>query len=200
MADNMKPVEPVFKTDNLFDLVRHYDKAGAKPGDMSLADMKRSELFHKMKSEQDKRDYMIIFNALMVAVMLVGLFHFIKYSQHLGVIVFIISLGYFIFVRRRLTQATVRLNTISKDIDAYLWEGFYLKEMRLGAVKLAYLIFFPFFLVMIGSFIEGAGVTYFWTNISMAFLMSAFAWLMFFMDDQITLNSLESELATIEYL
>jgi hypothetical protein len=200
MAENMKPVEPVFKTDKLFEIVNKASSSRSSSGHSELAMMKRTELLSKMKSEKDKRDYMILFNILMTVVIVSSFVFFLKFYHIAGAFLFILALIYFIFIRRRLTQATLSLTRIERDSDEFLWEGYYLKEMRFSAVKLAYFLFFPAILIFGSYVLMYENVEYFWTNTLLAYVISSIAWLVYFFDDQTVLDQLESELNTLKYL
>lgn len=200
MSENMKPVEPVFKADKLFEIVSKTSSSVTSSGHSDLALMKRAELLTKMKSEKDKRDYMILFNILMTVVIVLAFVFFLKYYHAAGAIIFILGLIYFIFIRRRLTQATLGLAKLERDSDEYLWEGYYLKEMRYSAVKLAYFIFFPAVLIFGSYLLIYENIHYFWTNTLLAYVISSLAWIVFFFDDQTLLDQLESELNTLRYL
>ena len=93
------------------------------------------------------------------------------------------------------------LTEYKNNFDKYLWEGFYLKEMRYSAVKLAYLVFFPLFIVFLTDLFNGAdGRISFWMGLAVAAVISTIGWFIFFSDDKDTLESIESELKSLEYL
>jgi len=200
MAEDMKPVEPVFKTQKLIDIVNQYSQDDESTVPISLKEMKTKELLEKMKAEKDKRDFMLLFNILMITVMIVSIFSIVLVFSLLDVIVLVLSLGYFIFVRRRLTQETLSLSSIKIDEESYLWHGFQLKEMRFTAVKLAYMLFFPLLLVVLVTIVLEDSVGYLLTNYLIALGLSTLTWFFFFMDDQQILENIESDLKTLQYL
>lgn len=200
MAQNMKPVEPVYKTEKLFEFANKADQNLIPAEQTELASMKRQELLLKMKSESDKRDYMVIFNILMGAVIISAFVFFISFHHVAGAAVLVVGLLYFVFIRRRLTQVTVHLSSMDRSGDDFLWEGFYLKEMRYNAVKLAYFVFFPIIPLFMGYVTLNESVYYFWTNTLVAYSISSLAWLVYFFDDQMMLDQLEAELNTLKYL
>ncbi len=200
MSENMKPVEHVFKTQRIIDIVNNFDVEESSNGPLSLKEMKRKELLEKMTSDKDKRDFMYMFNGLMISVTIMSLVHTVISFSFISLSILILSIGYFIFVRRRLTQETLKLAVEDHQNEQYLWKGFYLKELRFSAIKFAYLLFFPFLLVLLVSFVNNEGFEYFLTNYFIALMFSCLFWLFFFMDDQQTLDKIESELNTLKYL
>ncbi len=200
MAEDMKPVEHEFKTQKLIDIVNKYSHEEESPNKVSLKNMKIKELVDKMKAEKDKRDFMLLFNILMISIIVLSIISIVLVFSVLDIVVLILGLGYFIFVRRRLTQETLGLSNIKTDEEAYLWSGYQLKELRFTAVKFAYMLFFPLLMLLLATIIFEEARSYLLTNYLIALGLSTLAWFFFFMDDQQVLESIESELNTLPYL
>jgi hypothetical protein len=142
-----------------------------------------------------------MFNTLMIALSVVSIIHFVFFGTIFSLICVIGCLMYFVYIRKRLTVATLNLTAYKNNFDKYLWEGFYLKEMRYSAVKLAYFLFFPLLIVFITDLFSGneERITL-WVGILVAAVISSIGWLIFFSDDKEALESIESELKSLEYL
>ena len=168
-------------------------------GNITLGESKRIELIRKMKQDTDKREYMMMFNALMIGLTIVSTAHFVVFGSIFALVSILLCLVYFVYIRKRLTMATLNLTEHKNNFDRYLWEGFYLKEMRYSAVKLAYFIFFPLLLVFTTDLISDERIT-FWLGILIAAAISSIGWLIFFSDDKNVLESIESELKSLEFL
>lgn len=162
---------------------------------------KRIELIRKMKQDTDKKEYMVMFNVLMIGVALISFVHFVLINSLISLIFMVVSIGYFIFTRKRLTAETLKLAEYKNNFDRYLWEGFHLKEMRYYAVKIAYFIFFPLLAVLFADLlrIEDERVS-FWIGMAVALILSTIAWSIYFSDDEEMLRSIESDLKALEYL
>jgi hypothetical protein len=145
MSEDMKPYIVEDKTKMLQEMVASFDTESDIPNNISLGEAKRIELIRKMKQDTDKKEYMIMFNVLMIALAVVSVVHFVMYGSIFSLISMLVCLIYFVYIRKKLTTATLLLSEYKNNFDKYLWEGFYLKEMRYSAVKLAYFIFFRFY-------------------------------------------------------
>jgi hypothetical protein len=201
MSEDMKPYIVEDKTKMLQDMVASFDTESDIPNNISLGEAKRIELIRKMKQDTDKKEYMIMFNVLMIALAVVSVVHFVMYGSIFSLISMLVCLIYFVYIRKKLTTATLLLSEYKNNFDKYLWEGFYLKEMRYSAVKLAYFIFFPLLLVFLTDLLRGYdGRISIWTGLTVAVVISSAGWLIFFADDKDALESIESELKSLEYL
>jgi uncharacterized protein YqgQ len=201
MAEEMKPYIVEDKTKVLQDIVAEFDMKCNSHNSISLGEAKRIDLIRKMKQDTDKKEYMIMFNVLMIALALVSVIHFVLYGTIMAVLSLLLCLVYFVYIRKRLTAATLMLTEYKNNFDKYLWEGFYLKEMRYSAVKLSYFVFFPLFIVLLTDIFAGeTGRISLWLGLIVAVVISSIAWLIFFADDKDALESIESELKSLEYL
>jgi hypothetical protein len=201
MSEEMKPVIIEDKTQHIQDIIEQTEKGFILEKSISLGEAKRIELIRKMKQDTDKKEYMVMFNTLMISLSVVSIIHFVFFGTIFSLICVASCLMYFIYIRKRLTVATLNLTAYKNNFDKYLWEGFYLKEMRYSAVKLAYLLFFPLFIVFITDLISGSEqrITL-WVGILVAAVISSIGWFIFFSDDKDALESIESELKSLEYL
>ncbi len=201
MSEEMKPVFIEDKTKKILDIIRETEAAFKNEPQLSLGEMKRIELIRRMKEDTDKIEYMIMFNVLMIALTVVAVIHFVLFGKIFSLICVVLGLAYFIYIRKKLTFYTVSLSNYKDNFDKYLWEGFHLKEMRYSAVKLAYLIFFPLFVVFIADCFRSEHERLsIWLAISIAAIISGIAWMIYFSDDKETLQNIESELKSLEYL
>jgi len=199
MADDMTPYIRENKSQKIQDIVTETENAFQHEGNISLGESKRIELIRKMKQDTDKREYMMMFNALMIGLTIISTAHFVVFGSIFALVSILLCLVYFVYIRKRLTTATLNLTEHKNNFDRYLWEGFYLKEMRYSAVKLAYFIFFPLLLVFTTDLISDERIT-FWLGILIAAAISSIGWLIFFSDDKNVLESIESELKSLEFL
>ncbi len=201
MSEESKPVILEDKTQHLRDIIEATEAEFTAREKLSPGEAKRIELIRKMKSDTDKKEYMIMFNILMALVVISSVVHFIFYGHYAVLAVTIAGLLYFVLVRLKLRNATFKLSDYKNNFDKYLWEGFYLKEMRHSAVKLAFLIFFPLLMVFISDLISGSDdrISY-WLSILVGFVLSSLAWLFFFGDDKNSLEIIESDLRALQYL
>ena len=199
MADDMTPYIRENKSQKIQDIVTETENAFHHEGNITLGESKRIELIRKMKQDTDKREYMMMFNALMIGLTIISTAHFVVFGSIFALVSILLCLVYFVYIRKRLTMATLNLTEHKNNFDRYLWEGFYLKEMRYSAVKLAYFIFFPLLLVFTTDLISDERIT-FWLGILIAAAISSIGWLIFFSDDKNVLESIESELKSLEFL
>jgi len=199
MADDMTPYIRENKSQKIQDIVTETENAFQHEGNITLGESKRIELIRKMKQDTDKREYMMMFNALMIGLTIISTAHFVVFGSIFALVSILLCLVYFVYIRKRLTTATLNLTEHKNNFDRYLWEGFYLKEMRYSAVKLAYFIFFPLLIVFTTDLISDERIT-FWLGILIAAAISSIGWLIFFSDDKNVLESIESELKSLEFL
>ncbi len=201
MSEESKPVIIEDKTQRLRDIIEETEKQFNNEIKITPGEAKRIELIRKMKQDTDRQEYMIMFNALILCMSLTALAHFIFFGTIFSMISIIAALVYFIFVRQRLKTATIELAEHKQNFDKYLWEGYYLKEMRYSAVKLAYFIFFPLFVVFLIDLFSGneERITL-WIGLVIAGMISSVAWLIYFSDDKSILESFESDLRSLEFL
>lgn len=202
MSEDSNPYIREEKTQRLQEIVAQFEN---NPDDtfseLSLADSKRVELMKKMKEDTDKKEYMIMLNAIVIFAAVVMLIHYIVFNKLLTILFLLLILGFFVFVKKRLTTVTLKLPSYKTDFDKYLWEGFHLKEMRYSAVKLTYLVFFPLIVVfsvdiiMNYNSLNGA-----WSNFLIALAISTMGWMVFFYDDKMLLESIEVDLKALEYM
>lgn len=202
MSEEINPYIREDKTQRLQEIVSMFEKSSdAENPELSLADRKRVELMRKMKVDTDKKEYMIMLNALVIIAAVVMLVHYIMFMHIVSVISLAVILAFFVFVRRRLTIVTLNLVTYKNDFDKYLWEGFHLKEMRYSAVKLTYLLFFPIVVVFLGDIVMGYNsIEGIWMNFIIALIISAMGWLVFFYDDSKILENIEVDLKALAYM
>lgn len=205
MPQNYFDMNPFMKDDDqksIMDIINEnnpesqVDMAHISPGEA-----KRIELIRKMKNDTDKIEYMIMLNVLMCSLFFTAIWHFMTYRSWLSIIVMGLGILYFFATRTKLRGATIRLTEFKNDFDRYLWEGFHLKEMRHSAVKLAYIVFFPFVCVLLLDVLAGYSMEILLLNkILAALTISTIGWLIFFNDDKIGLDSIETDLKALAYL
>jgi hypothetical protein len=185
-------------TSTIASMEQEYNEKGFQ---LTPGEAKRIELIRKMKEDTDKIEYMYMLNCLIGALLIVAVGHFIAYRSWVSIMVMIMASGYFVLAKTKLKQATVSLLQYKNDFDRYLWEGFYLKEMRFSAVKLAYVVFFPFFVMLFVDLISDTYTTLSWTiKIAVALAISSIAWLIYFEDDNRNLETIESDLNALKFL
>ncbi|MBK8518724.1 MAG: hypothetical protein IPL55_21295 [Saprospiraceae bacterium] len=201
MSEESKPYIIDEKTQRLRDIIDETEAQFNNEIKVTPGEAKRIELIRKMKQDTDKKDYMIMFNILMISLSLISLAHFALFGTVFSLVCLMFCILYFVFIRKRLTSATLQLGDYKNNFDRYLWEGFYLKEMRFSAVKLAYMLFFPFFVVFAVDLIRGAnqGIS-FWIALLIAAGISSGAWIVFFHGDKDALESIESDLRSLDFL
>jgi hypothetical protein len=201
MSEDIKPVIIEDKTQRLKDIIAETEKHFNHEVKISPGEAKRIELIRKMKQDTDKQEYMIMFNVLMLVSTISAFLHFVFFNTYFSLVCVVAGIAYFIFIRQRLKSATILLTEHKNNFDKYLWEGFYLKEMRYSAVKLAYFIFFPLFVVFLTDMVSGVdGPLSLWLSVPIAFVFSSIAWLIYFSDDKAMYESLESDLKSLQYL
>ena len=201
MSEESKPVIIEDKTFRLRAIMDETEVQFNNEIKVSPGEAKRIELIRKMKQDTDKKEYMIMFNLLMIGVSVISLAHFAWFGSIFSLLSLMICIVYFVYIRKRLTTATLQLSEYKNNFDKYLWEGFYLKEMRYSAVKLAYFIFFPLFVVFFIDLLRGKnGMVDLLVGILVATAISTIAWFIFFTDDKEALESIESDLKSLEYL
>jgi hypothetical protein len=185
-------------TSTIASMEQEYNEKGFQ---LTPGEAKRIELIRKMKEDTDKIEYMYMLNCLIGALLIVAVGHFIAYRSWVSIMVMIMASGYFVLAKTKLKQATVSLLQYKNDFDRYLWEGFYLKEMRFSAVKLAYVVFFPFFVMLFVDLVSDTYTTLSWTiKIAVALAISSIAWLIYFEDDNRNLETIESDLNALKFL
>ncbi len=201
MSEDIKPVVIEDKTQRLRDIIEETEKHFNHEVKISPGEAKRIELIRKMKQDTDKQEYMIMFHVLMLVSTISAFLHFVFFNTYFSLVCVVAGIAYFIFIRQRLKSATILLTEHKNNFDKYLWEGFYLKEMRYSAVKLAYFIFFPLFVVFLTDVVSGVdGHLSLWLTVPIAFIFSSIAWLIYFSDDKALYESLESDLKSLQYL
>lgn len=201
MSEDIKPVIIEDKTQRLREIIEETEKQFNGEVKITPGEAKRIDLIRKMKQDTDRQEYMIMFNVLMLASTIAALIHFILFNTIFSLVCVVAGITYFIFIRQRLKSATILLAEHKNNFDKYLWEGFYLKEMRYSAVKLAYFIFFPLFVVFLTDMFSGKDeLLSLWVTVPIAFLISSVAWLIYFSDDKALFESFESDLKSLQYL
>ncbi len=201
MSEDIKPVVIEDKTQRLRDIIEETEKHFNHEVKISPGEAKRIELIRKMKQDTDKQEYMIMFHVLMLVSTISAFLHFVFFNTYFSLVCVVAGIAYFIFIRQRLKSATILLTEHKNNFDKYLWEGFYLKEMRYSAVKLAYFIYFPLFVVFLTDIVSGVdGRLSLWLSVPVAFVFSSIAWLIYFSDDKALYESLESDLKSLQYL
>jgi hypothetical protein len=201
MSEDIKPVIIEDKTQKLREIIEATEKQFNGEVKITPGEAKRIDLIRKMKQDTDRQEYMIMFNVLMLASTMAALIHFILFNTIFSLVCVVAGITYFIFIRQRLKSATILLAEHKNNFDKYLWEGFYLKEMRYSAVKLAYFIFFPLLVVFFTDMFSGKDeLLSLWVSVPMAFVISSVAWLIYFSDDKALFKSIESDLKSLQYL
>ena len=201
MSEQEKPYIIEDKTKVLREIMDQVDATLAPGVNITVGEAKRIELIRKMKQDKDKQEYIMMLNGLAIATGIISILHLLFSPAWWPLIIAAVTLAYIFFVRRRLTTATQALVQWKNDFDRYLWEGFYLKEMRFSATKLAFILFFPWLVIMITNILHGGNsVTALWISAIIAYAISTIAWYIFFSDDSAGLESIESELKSLEYL
>ncbi|MBK9736023.1 MAG: hypothetical protein IPO92_14125 [Saprospiraceae bacterium] len=197
----MKPVIIEPATQHLQDIIAQTEKEFNNEVKITPGEARRIDLIRRMKEDTDKREYMIMFNTLIIVLSVSALTHYFYYGTWFSLIFLFIGLVFFGFIRQRLKHATVYLGELKNDFDRYLWEGFHLKEMRYTAVKIGYILFFPVLAILLADLVsDRAESLSIWINLIIAGAISTIAWLIYFSDDQKTLDSIESDLKSLEYL
>ena len=93
MSEDSKPVIFEAKTARLMDIISETEKQFGNQISPTPGEVKRLELIRKMKQDTDKKEYMIMFNILMIGLSLISLVHFSMY----GAIISAVKLAYFLF-------------------------------------------------------------------------------------------------------
>lgn len=185
----------------LMDIVDKYDNAATQSSTLTAGELKRIELMRAMKSDTDKVEYVLMLQFLVGIMLLLGVWYIFTTGNYLAILPIILGIGYTLFVKSRLRDYAHRLQEFKHNFDQYLLEGYSLKEMRYNAVKLGYLVFFPFiayFLVV--NFLNGDNYVPWWVGLIVALAISTIGWLWFFKDDADKLRSLESDINSLQYL
>ncbi len=168
---------------------------------LTVAQHKRLELITQMTQDRDAVEYKRIFLFVMAWVFLVGVIQSAIYLSLIALVTVVVSLVYFLFVRKRLVTELDNLQQITEDFDAYLWEAYHLKEMRQSAVKLAVFVLFPLSFVFAGQLIFSAessvGMVWFYF---LAYAINSVTWFWFFQEDNEYMERLHSDLNALQYL
>lgn len=197
----MKPVITEDATQKLRDLIDATEKEFNHELRITPGEAKRIELIRRMKEDTDKKEYMIMFNGLIICLVLTGIVHFLIYWSVFTLVGLVIALVYYLLTRQKLKQATYQLAEHKNNFDKYLWEGYHLKEMRYSAVKLAYFLFFPLLVIFFTDImITRADGFSIWISLCVAAFISAIGWFIFFTDDKNMLETIESDLNSLQYL
>lgn len=168
---------------------------------LSVAQQKRLELITKMTQDKDPVEYMRIFTAFTLFVLIISAVHLIFSFSVISLIVLVICAIYYLFVRKRLASDTIRLKQITQDFDKYLWDGFHLKEMRQSAVKLAVYALFPFTMVFLAEvFLPIPPNAPVWLFYAASIMISTVVWWVYYNEDTDNLERLESDLKALQYL
>lgn len=190
----MKPVYKEDKTKAIQDIIANMENKNTAPGQSWIFDRKQ-ELIHKMKEDTDNKEYPIMFNALIIMLISVCLYHIFVNGLYILTALIVAGIGYYIFVQKKLKSAVIRLHNDQKNIDDYMMDGYLIKDSRFTAVKFAFLLFFPFICFLTLRILEDSSTALpLWQNLLVAFGISSVAWFIFFSDDQSHLETLESEI------
>jgi len=201
MSEYSTPMGMVENSSRILEIIKETESQFNNEIKVTPGEAKRIELIRKMKQDTDKTEYMVMFNVLLVGVSLISIAHFAWFGIYGSLISLVFSIAYFVFVRRKLTWTTLQLMEYKDNFDKYLWEGYYLKEMRFTAVKLAYYIFFPLLMIFLIDIIHGqGGIISWWVAILVTSIISTIAWTIFFHADKDALESIESDLNSLKYL
>jgi hypothetical protein len=200
----MKPYMQDSDQKSIMDIINESDplaNSSTEKVQLTPGEAKRMELIRKMKSDTDKIEYMYMLNGLMLGLICITIWHFMSFRSWISIGCMAAAVIYFLLVRYKLRQATLKLSEYKNDFDTYLWEGFHIKEMRYAAVKFAYLILFPFLCVLIIDVLSGnEGGVSFTTKILTALAISTTGWFIFFNDDQRNLEAIETDLKALDYM
>jgi hypothetical protein len=197
----MKPVITEEATQRLRNIIEETERSFNNEISITPGEAKRIELIRRMKEDTDKHDYMIMLNVLIGVLCLSALVHYFYFGSFLSLIAFVSGLMYFLFIRFRLKTVTQKLIEYKHDFDKYLWEGYYLKEMRFSALKLAFIIFYPLVIILISDLVSGEYNTLpTWLSIVIAIGISTVGWLIYFNDDKSVLDTIEDDLNSLQYL
>ncbi|MEZ4911873.1 MAG: hypothetical protein R2774_13550 [Saprospiraceae bacterium] len=201
MSDFEKPYVKENASQYLMDIVDKYEGAITQPPSLSEGELKRIELMRYMKSDTDKVEYILMLQFLMGILLLLGVWYMVTTQNYLAILPIVLGIGYTAFVKSRLRDYAYRLQEFKHNFDQYLHEGYSLKEMRYNAVKLGYLVFFPFIaFFLLVNFLHGDYFVPWWVSLLIALVVSTIGWLWFFKDDSDRLRSLESDINSLQYL
>lgn len=198
MSENEKP----YMTEKRMHIPAEWLTSEGEPvKGLSVAQHKRLELITQMTQDRDPVEYKRIFLFVMAWVFLFALLHSAIHLSITSLLIVIVSLVYFLFVRKRLVSELSGLQQITDDFDLYLWEAYNLKEMRQSAVKLAVFLLFPLSFVFAGQLIFSAesSVTQIWFYI-LSYAINMAIWLFFFQEDTEYMDRLHSDLNALKYL
>jgi len=194
---NVNVMKPVYKEDAtkaIQDIMANMENKNIATGQSWITDRKQ-ELIQKMKEDTDNKEYPIMFNALIIMLISVCLYHIFVNGTFILVALLLLGIVYYIFVQKKLKNAILKLQNDQRNIDDYMMDGYLIKDSRFTAVKFAFLIFFPFISFLTLGILEDTTTTLpLWQNLLVAFGISSVAWFIFFSDDQSHLESLESEI------
>lgn len=190
----MKPVYSEDATKPIIDIIESMEKEKLNSGQSWILERKL-ELIQKMKEDTDNREYPIMFYMIIGFVLALSAYHVIFNQSYYLIAMIVVALGYYFFVSRKLKKAILKLQADKEDIDDYMHDGYFIKDIRLAAVKLAYLLFFPVICFLAYRMIEDTSQTLpLWQYFVPAVIISSLAWFMFFSDDQGHLDALELEM------
>lgn len=194
---NVNVMKPVYKEDAtkaIQDIMANMENKNIAAGQSWIMDRKQ-ELIQKMKEDTDNKEYPIMFNALIIMLISVCIYHIFINGMVVLVALMLLGIVYYIFVQKKLKNAILKLRDDQRNIDDYMMDGYMIKDSRFTAVKFAFLTFFPFICYLALRILEDSTNTLpVWQNLLIAFGISSVAWFIFFSDDQSNLESLESEI------
>lgn len=190
----MKPVYTEDATKPIQDIIESMEKEKSKTTHSWILERKM-ELIQKMKEDTDNKEYPIMFNGLILLVLVLSVFYIFWDKAYYAIGFIILAAGYYFFISRKLRRAILKLQEDREDLDDYMHDGFFIKDIRLAAVKLAYLIFFPVICFISYQIIEDSTQALpLWQYIVPAVILSTLAWFIFFSDDQSHLDTLDMEM------
>jgi|SRR5690606_27988887 len=190
----MKPVYSEDLTKPISDIIDSMEKEKLNSGQSWIYERKM-ELIQKMKEDTDNKEYPIMFYMVIGFVLALSFYHLIFHQSYYVIAIILFAVSYYFFVSRKLRRAILRLQADKEDLDDYMHDGYFIKDIRLAAVKFAYLVFFPVICFLSYRIIEDTSqLLPLWQYAAPAVIISTLAWFMFFSDDQGHLDALELEM------
>lgn len=198
--DQNKEIKPVLiedKTVRLQETVSNYYNTASEDSMISTDEIRKAEIIRKMREDNDMKAYPLMLHLLLTLLIGSTLAAFI--TERSGFALFMLCAGsaIILFIRYRLKNAIHQLHNYKNDFSRYVWEGYYIKEMRHNAVKLLYILLFPVIIILCESVISGGEQVNIWLRVMVAFLISTPGWLLVFEDDRKNLKSLRRELLDV---
>jgi positive regulator of sigma E activity len=198
--DQSKDIKPVIiedKTARLRETVSHYYNSESEDGTLSPEELRKAEIIRKMREDNDMKAYPLMLHLLLTLLIGSTLAAFITERSGFALLMLCVGSAIILIIRYRLKTAIQQLYHYKNDFSRYVWEGYYIKEMRHNAVKLLYILLFPVIIIFCESVISGGEQVNIWIRILLAFLISTPGWLLVFEDDRKHMKSLRKELLEV---